>query len=150
MRSESTFAVLIAITLGASGALAQSAPPAADAPKAPEAGMPAATAASVVPVPSAGGLTVFIDPATGKVRQPDPSEIGDLLGRQPLAITALPPVVQRALPGGGFGVMLDPLVRQLHGRFEEFRWVAWRWIAWLVTRRRKPRSPAVSRRSSRR
>jgi hypothetical protein len=103
MNSHSKCALLIAAALGASGALAQSAPPATEAPKPAE----PAKAASV-PVPSAGGLTVFIDPATGRIRQPGADEIGALLSSRPAAASGAAPVVQRALQGGGFAVTLDP------------------------------------------
>ncbi|MEO8675093.1 MAG: hypothetical protein ABI569_05905 [Casimicrobiaceae bacterium] len=102
MNSQSKCALLIAAALGASSALAQSAPPASEAPKAAE---PAK--AAVVPVPSAGGLTVFVDPVTGKIRQPSADEIGALMSSRPPAAASTAPLVQRALPGGGFAVTLD-------------------------------------------
>ena len=61
---------------------------------------------SVPPAAPAGGLVVFIDPATGQVRQPDASEIGGLVtpagGPAPKAPEPTP--IQG--PGGAVGVRL--------------------------------------------
>ncbi|MEO8054819.1 MAG: hypothetical protein ABI768_06680 [Acidobacteriota bacterium] len=67
------------------------------------------------PAAAAKGLVVFIDPVTGKIRQPEPSEIGALTA--PPAATAAPavepPLLMKTGPGGAVGVVLD-------SRFESF------------------------------
>lgn len=69
------------------------------------------------PAAPAKGLVVFIDPVTGKVRQPEPSEIGALTapsaGAVPAAPAAEPPLLMKSGPGGAVGVVLD-------SRFESF------------------------------
>ena len=65
MNAGRVSAVVISLALGSSGALAQ---------QAPEPEKKAGPAA-----PAAGGLVVFVDPVTGKIRQPDAAEIGRLL-----------------------------------------------------------------------
>ncbi len=57
---------------------------------------------------------VFIDPVTGKIRQPDAAEIGSLV--QPPAAVTPPveePLVMKFGPGDAVGVVLD-------SRFESF------------------------------
>ena len=55
----------------------------------------------------AGGVVVFIDPATGKIRQPDASEIGALTGSPGPIVprTPTPPVLMQG-PGGAVGARL--------------------------------------------
>ena len=66
-------------------------------------------AASTAPAPvGAGGLMVFIDPATGKIIQPDAAQVNDLVGRLPQSKTPfVPKPFASAVPGGGVGVLLD-------------------------------------------
>jgi hypothetical protein len=78
---------------------------------------PAETKAVAVregPAAPAKGLVVFIDPVTGKIRQPDPAEIGGLVA-PPAAVTrpVEAPLVMKFGPGGAVGVVLD-------SRFESF------------------------------
>ena len=55
----------------------------------------------------AGGVVVFVDPVTGQIRQPDAEEIGRLLAIEGAQVTVGAPLVEKALPGGGVGVLLD-------------------------------------------
>ena len=61
--------------------------------------------------PGAGwGLMVFIDPVTGKIRQPDAEDIRALQAQQPVALRSAAMAagpLPYALPGGGVGVKLD-------------------------------------------
>jgi len=103
MNAGRVSAVVISLALGSSGALAQ---------QAPEPEKKAGPAA-----PAAGGLVVFVDPVTGKIRQPDAAEIGRLLSL-PAAPGASAPLVEKPLvmkygPGDAVGVVLD-------SRFESF------------------------------
>jgi hypothetical protein len=65
----------------------------------PPAAKPAASA--VQP----GGIVVFIDPATGQIRQPDPSEIGALVTPTNPAPKAPEPALIQG-PGGAVGAIL--------------------------------------------
>lgn len=79
-----------------------------DAPKAvPKKDAPPAKVAVEAPAASQGGMVVFVDPATGKVRQPTAEEIGQLLALQKPA-PAAPPKQFRNLPNGGKGTFVDP------------------------------------------
>jgi len=98
MSAGRAFAVLILSTVSASFALAQPAPP-VERKAAPK------------------GLVVFIDPVTGKIRQPEAAEIEGLVS-PPAAPGAAAPLVERPLvmkygPAGAVGVVLD-------SRFESF------------------------------
>jgi hypothetical protein len=98
MRAGRPFAVVIPLALGASLALAQQAPQ-AEKKAAPK------------------GLVVFVDPVTGKIRQPEAAEIGGLVS-PPAAPGAVAPLVEKPLvmkygPAGAVGVVLD-------SRFESF------------------------------
>lgn len=114
MNAGRALLVVPLMVLSASFALAQQAPPRPDARKAPEAGKKAAPPPGTPAASSAGGLVVFIDPVTGKIRQPDASEIGSLVP-PPAAETPLveEPLVMKLGPGGAVGVVLD-------SRFESF------------------------------
>jgi len=61
--------------------------------------------AGATPLVPAGGVVVFIDPATGKIRQPDASEIGGLVPPAGPAPKALAPALIQG-PGGAVGVRL--------------------------------------------
>jgi hypothetical protein len=80
---------------------------AADQPPAPQDSKSApAVAPQSVP---AGGVVVFIDPATGKIRQPDASEIGGLVTPAGSVAPKAPEPAQPALiqgPGGAVGARL--------------------------------------------
>lgn len=109
MSAGRALVALVLVFLGASRALAQ-APPAPDpkAPKAPKAEQKKPRA------PGAGGLVVFVDPVTGQIREPDPSEIGSLV--PPPAADAQAedkPLAMISGPGGAVGVVLD-------SRFESY------------------------------
>ena len=114
MNAGRALMVVILGVLSASFALAQQAPPPADAKKAPEAEKKAAPPPGTPGAPGTGGLVVFIDPVTGQIRQPDAAEIGSL-APPPAAVTSLveEPLVMKFGPGGAVGVVLD-------SRFESF------------------------------
>jgi hypothetical protein len=75
---------------------------------------PAANAAKTTSKPAAaGGLVVFVDPATGQIRQPSPSEIGALTqgnaaqsGGSATEAAASEPVMIQG-PGNAVGAVLD-------------------------------------------
>ncbi len=52
-----------------------------------------------------GGIVVFIDPVTGQIRQPDPSEIGNLVNSTGPAPKAPAPALIQG-PGGAVGARL--------------------------------------------
>jgi len=54
----------------------------------------------------AGGVVVFIDPATGKIRQPDASEIGGLVPAPGSVAPKAPEPTMIQGPGGAVGAML--------------------------------------------
>ncbi|MBK9062771.1 MAG: hypothetical protein IPL89_06190 [Acidobacteria bacterium] len=105
MKAGRALAFLVPLSLASSLAFAQPAPP-------PEKKAAPAREGSAAP---AQGLVVFIDPVTGKIRQPEPSEIGALTA--PPAATAAPavepPLLMKIGPGGAVGVVLD-------SRYESF------------------------------
>ncbi len=111
MNARRTLVVVILGVLGAPFAPAQQAPPPSQAKEAPEAGK------KMAPRPgarAAGGLVVFIDPVTGKIREPDAAEIGSIVS-PPSAVTppVEEPLVMKVGPGGAVAVVLD-------SRFESF------------------------------
>jgi hypothetical protein len=109
MRVPGVLAIVIAAAVSASGALAQAVPQIPDGKTAPDTekkkDVPPPGARSA---PAAGGLVVFIDPVTGKIRQPSAAEIGSLVS-PPAAVTplAVKPLVTITGPGGAVGVVLD-------------------------------------------
>jgi hypothetical protein len=105
---------VVLVVFSASFALAQQAPPPSNAKKARDAEKKAAPPPGEPGARAAGGLVVFIDPVTGKIRQPDAAEIGSLVS-PPEAVTppAEEPLVMKIGPGGAVGVVLD-------SRFESF------------------------------
>lgn len=80
------------------GSLAETAPK-PEKKEAPQTDTPVAS--------GAGGVVVFVDPVTGQIRQPDAEEIGRLLALERAKVTVGAPLVEKALPGGGVGVLLD-------------------------------------------
>lgn len=108
MKARFTIALAAAATFGISVASAQLASPPADdkTPSGAPNSKPSATAARVPA--NAGGMLIFIDPATGKIRQPDAADVNELLLANPQSQT---PFVARpfvsSVPGGGVGVALD-------------------------------------------
>jgi len=54
--------------------------------------------------PASAGATVFVDPATGQIRQPEASEIGALAAQGTTAPPTAPVVIQG--PGGAVGIKL--------------------------------------------
>jgi len=108
---------VISLALSASSALAQQAPEASNAKKAQDAEKKAAPPPGEPGASAAGGLVVFIDPVTGKIRQPDAAEIGRLVSLPSASGPAAPlveePLVMKVGPGGAVGVVLD-------SRFESF------------------------------
>jgi hypothetical protein len=107
MNAAGALAVMVPLALGASFALAQKVECPAIDPAPPGAAAPSRGA----------GLVVFVDPATGQIRQPDAAEIGSLLAVPPPSESAAPradkPLVMTFGPGGAVGVVLDE-------RFESF------------------------------
>ncbi len=94
------FALMAVATLSACVALAQAVSQAADA--LPQTAKPSPT--------SAGGVMVFIDPLTGKTREPDAGEVEQLLRQRALALpqsSLNAPSSTISVPGGGVGLMLD-------------------------------------------
>lgn len=114
MNTRRALVVVILGVLSASFALAQQAPSPPDAKKARLAQTKAAPPPGVPSARSAGGLVVFIDPATGQIRQPDAVEIGSL-APPPAAVTSVDeaPLAMKFGPGGAVGIVLD-------SRFESF------------------------------
>ena len=104
MNAGRAVAFVIPLSLAFSPALAD------DSPRAEK-----KTAAA--PAAPAKGLVVFVDPVTGKIRQPDPAEIGALTAPPAESATAKPapeaPLVMKYGPGGAVGVVLD-------SRYESF------------------------------
>jgi hypothetical protein len=108
MKAQFTIVLTVTAAFGVSVGLAQVASPPADdkAALAPPIATPQVTA---TPSPAgAGGMLIFIDPATGKIRQPDAADINELLQQraQPQSTFVARPFVSSA-PGGGIGVKLD-------------------------------------------
>lgn len=105
MNARRILALGIAAALGASAALAQVASQAAD-PRDVSATQdePRTETRSVA---TGGGRVVFIDPATGKIRQPDAAEIGRLVSPAPARARVRPPLPALTGPGGAVGVLLD-------------------------------------------
>jgi hypothetical protein len=105
MKAGRLLAVVIPLAFVASVALAQAST---------EAGRRAASPREGPGAPAGKGLVVFIDPVTGKIRQPEAAEIGGLV--PPPAAVAPPvesPLVMKIGPGGAVGVVLD-------SRFESY------------------------------
>jgi hypothetical protein len=106
----------LAVTLLAAAVCAVQAN-AQQSPKAPEnaaqapSGKAPAVKTTTQPAPAAG-MVVFIDPATGKIRQPDAAEIGALTGASSSAPTTFQSTLAPAEPtmisgpGGAVGVRL--------------------------------------------
>ena len=106
MKGRVSFVVAVALALGALGAVAQSGPPASDATKAPPAKAKEALPQNGQAAPGEG-LVIYIDPATGKIRQPEPGEFETLVGPRPVKPLEVRPLEVRYGPGGAVGVMLD-------------------------------------------
>src|SRR5450631_4533602 len=106
MKAGIAIALATAAILCASGAAAQFANQPADGKKLSET-LKNTLPASIAPAPvGAGGMMIFIDPATGKFRQPDAADIAELLSHSPppkAAFVAQP----RVNPNGGIAIMLD-------------------------------------------
>jgi hypothetical protein len=106
-KDRASFVVAVMMVLGAVGAIAQVGGQPPDATKAPPAGKKdVLPQSSQTGVPGAG-LVVFIDPVTGRIRQPEPGEIGKLVGPPPVTSLTVRPLEVRYGPGGMVGVMLD-------------------------------------------
>jgi hypothetical protein len=126
LRPRLGFLLALSVFAGAAAyAVAADQPPAAqgsqDAVPAPGK-EPARKPAAAVPPPAApedprqtapaGGVVVFIDPATGKIRQPDASEIGGLAPSLPMGSSVVSKAPEAALPaliqgpGGAVGARL--------------------------------------------
>lgn len=105
----------LAITAGTVHATEAEQPP---APKDSQSAAPAAPgrelenkAPQATPAPgaNAAGLTVFIDPVTGRIVQPTEAQMGRLApARQQAGPQAKAPVVTIQGPGGAVGMMLGP------------------------------------------
>jgi hypothetical protein len=107
MKARSAFALAIGATLGAVGALAQMTSQDVAPQNASNTEQTAAPRAETRSVASGGGNVVFIDPATGKIRQPNAAEIGRLIAPPAGKAFARPPLTTKTGPGGAVGVVLD-------------------------------------------
>ena len=102
------FVVAVALAMGALGAVAQSGAQASDAAKAPPAATKEALPQGGQAAAMGAGLVVFIDPATGKFRQPEPGEMEALVGSRQVKPLEVRPLEFRSAPSGAVGVVLDP------------------------------------------
>jgi hypothetical protein len=96
--------------LGASVAAAQEVSHAVDGIPLTAATEGATPQAATPPSESAGGVMVFIDPVTGKTRQPEAGEVEQLLQQRAPALpqsSLTSPSSTFNVPGGGVGLMLD-------------------------------------------
>jgi hypothetical protein len=93
-------AAALAAAFGASGG--QAAEPDKPVVKPKEAAAPAPA-----PAEAPGGLTVFVDPDTKKIRPPEPGEFELLLKGQAVKPLAAPRVLTNLPPGAGVGLALD-------------------------------------------
>jgi len=107
MKARSAFALAVGATLGAAGALAQMTSQDVAPQNASNTEQTAAPRAETRSLASGGGNVVFIDPATGKIRQPSAAEIGRLIAPPAGKAFARPPLTTKTGPGGGVGVVLD-------------------------------------------
>src|SRR5580704_1975211 len=92
-----TFLILLSIFTASAIALA------ADQPPAPSKQQPVTSGKTA----GATGVVVFIDPATGQIRQPDASEIGTLVPATGTVAPKAPEAPQLQGPGGAVGVRLS-------------------------------------------
>jgi hypothetical protein len=107
---------MLAAAVGAVAANAQSAPQTpANAEKTASSKDSGKAAPIAAPAPPAGGMVVFIDPATGQIRQPEAAEIGTLSAPPQSGVINAAPSVQQRMPvvhrefrgaGGAIGVKL--------------------------------------------
>jgi hypothetical protein len=108
LRLSMAAALMAAGTLAAHAQTANTNSKTADHESAKPAAKPAP--AKTAPAPAASsGMTVFIDPATGKFREPEPSEINTLVGSGQMnrrAVLAAQPQEIRG-PGNSVGMVLD-------------------------------------------
>jgi hypothetical protein len=113
MAAPRRLVILVAAVFCAPAAFSQTPPASADPTPVPTGERKALPPGEPGP-PVAGGLVVFIDPVTGKIRQPDAAEIGRLLAvkraKEPLVSA---PLLMKTGPGGAVGVVLD-------SRYENF------------------------------
>lgn len=114
MSAGRTLAAAVLVFSG-SFALADEPPPPPATKAAPATGPKAAPAPAAPASRATGGLVVFVDPVTGKIRQPDAAEIGALTAPPPGAAAppAEAPLEMRFGPGGAVGLVLD-------SRYESF------------------------------
>lgn len=103
MKVGRIFTLWIMTVLGAPGIFAQTASRAAP----PHYGSDTKDTAAPLTERSERGRAVFIDPETGRVRQPDAAEIGRLLPPPAAKAAVAPPVTTKTGPGGAVGVVLD-------------------------------------------
>jgi hypothetical protein len=107
MKAPSIVALGVVAALGASGACAQVTSLTADPHNGSATEMTVAPRAETRSVAPGGGVVVFIDPTTRKVRQPDAAEIGRLLPPPAAKALVSPPLTTKTGPGGAVGVVLD-------------------------------------------
>jgi hypothetical protein len=107
MNTRMTYVLVVAAAISTSSALAQTASQAAETKKNGETEKKEPSKAVGAPASAAGGLVVFIDPVTGKIRQPDAAEIGRLVSPEGVKLEPKKPLVTKQGPGGAVGVVLD-------------------------------------------
>lgn len=107
MRNRISFVAAVALALGAVGAVAESGPRASGATEAPPVATTEALPQNGQTAAPGAGLVIFIDPATGKIRQPEPGEYEELVGPGLANRLAVRPLEVRRGPGGTLSVMLD-------------------------------------------
>ncbi len=107
MRNRVSFGAGGARALGAGGAGAAAGPRAAGATGAPPVATTEASPQNGQTAAPGAGLVIFIDPVTGKIRQPEPGEYEELVGPGLANRVAVPPLEVRRGPGGSLSVMLD-------------------------------------------
>jgi hypothetical protein len=107
MRNRVWFVAAVALAVGAFGAVAQSGPRASGATKTPPAASKDALPQNGQAALPGAGMVIFIDPATGKIRQPEPGEYEKLVGPAPANQFEKPPLEVKRGPGGSLAVVLD-------------------------------------------
>lgn len=107
MRTLPILAFAVATSLAASGAFAQTTTQPAQPQQNSSQANKEAPQAQAPPAATAGGMVVFIDPVTKKVRQPDAGEMEKLISQEKISPLIVRPLTVKAGPGRAVGVVLD-------------------------------------------